>query len=138
MLEEISKGKISKADFLEKQTAMIREFVQSDLAEPFKANGPVHSCPQCKDGQLRKRSGTSGAFWGCNKYPECKSTFPDANGSPNLSAKPKAPVSEIEKCKTCGKGLVRRTGPRGFFWGCSGYPSCKSSYQDQAGKPQYA
>jgi len=138
MLEGISKGEISKSDFLEKQTVMIREFVQSDLAEPFKASGPLHSCPQCKAGQLRKRSGTNGPFWGCNKYPECKSTFPDAGGSPNFSMKPKAAVSEVEKCKSCGKGLVRRSGPRGFFWGCSGYPSCRTSYQDQSGKPQYA
>lgn len=38
-------------------------------------------------------------------------------------------------CPKCGKLLVRRKGSNGFFWGCSGYPDCKNSFPDKAGKP---
>ena len=38
-------------------------------------------------------------------------------------------------CPNCGKALGRRRGPNGFFWGCTGYPDCKTSLPDAEGKP---
>ncbi len=38
-------------------------------------------------------------------------------------------------CPDCGKPLQRRKGKKGFFWGCSGYPDCKTTLPDQRGKP---
>lgn len=38
-------------------------------------------------------------------------------------------------CPTCGSAMRRRSGPKGWFWGCSGYPECKTTMQDKAGKP---
>ncbi len=31
-------------------------------------------CPQCGDGEMRLRRGSRGAFLGCSRYPECRST----------------------------------------------------------------
>jgi DNA topoisomerase-3 len=138
LLESIAAGELTKEAFLEKQTAFVTKFIQSDLNGKLKPSGPVHSCPECKKGHLRKRPGSKGVFWGCSCYPECKAMFEDAKGRPNLTAKPKAVVSEVEKCKDCGKGLVRRMGKKGAFWGCSGFPDCKTIYQDAKGKPKYA
>ncbi|MEI6478088.1 MAG: topoisomerase DNA-binding C4 zinc finger domain-containing protein [bacterium] len=30
-------------------------------------------------------------------------------------------------CPTCRRPMVRRTGKRGAFWGCVGYPSCRGT-----------
>ncbi|MDG4868604.1 type I DNA topoisomerase (plasmid) [Guyparkeria sp. 1SP6A2] len=38
-------------------------------------------------------------------------------------------------CPECGKALRRRKGQKGFFWGCSGYPECKTTLPDAKGKP---
>lgn len=38
-------------------------------------------------------------------------------------------------CPDCGKGLRRLKGANGFFWGCKGYPECKTSLPDAKGKP---
>ncbi len=38
-------------------------------------------------------------------------------------------------CPLCHKPLKQRTGPRGAFWGCTGYPDCKGTMPDEDGKP---
>jgi DNA topoisomerase-3 len=55
-------------------------------------------------------------------------------------AKESPKVSELHKCTSCGKGLMRRAGkkPGTFFWSCSGYPGCNHTYPDAKGKPDYS
>jgi len=43
--------------------------------------------------------------------------------------------SKAHRCPLCGKALVRRKSSNGYFWGCSGFPSCKQTYPDKSGKP---
>jgi len=38
-------------------------------------------------------------------------------------------------CPDCSSPLQRRKGKNGFFWGCSAYPHCKTTYPDNRGKP---
>jgi len=38
-------------------------------------------------------------------------------------------------CQACGKALRLRQGPSSSFWGCSGYPECKTTLPDVNGKP---
>ncbi len=40
---------------------------------------------------------------------------------------PEAPL-----CPVCGGPMVRRKGPRGFFWGCGAFPRCRGTRQDRA------
>lgn len=50
-------------------------------------------------------------------------------------------VSALHKCMACGTGLSRRasTKKKGmFWWGCSNYPTCKQTYPDIKGKPDYS
>ncbi len=47
-------------------------------------------------------------------------------------ADPNAPVYP---CPDCGKPMRSRNGSRGKFWGCSGYPKCKTTRPDDHGKP---
>lgn len=98
-------------------------------------------CPLCGKGHLRKRKGAKGDFWGCNAYPDCKATFPDKGGKPDMTKKAPPKVSE-HACPDCGKGMIRRKGKpfkgkASYFWGCSGYPECKTTLFDKAGKPDY-
>ena len=38
-------------------------------------------------------------------------------------------------CPACSKPMARRKGKEGWFWGCTGYPGCKSTLPDEDGKP---
>ena len=61
------------------------------------------------------------------------------NGSITIAGGKKPEVSSVYKC-TCGHGLIRRPGKkRGtHWWGCSDYPTCKKTYPDIKGKPDYS
>jgi len=37
-------------------------------------------------------------------------------------------------CPQCGKPMQKRTSSRGAFWGCSGYPDCRSTRPVEAGE----
>ncbi|MDH0451069.1 MULTISPECIES: DNA topoisomerase [Shewanella] len=55
------------------------------------------------------------------------------------SGKPKMASTATEfQCKQCGEKLIKRESvkKKGEFWyGCSGYPKCKATYQDKNGEP---
>ena len=53
------------------------------------------------------------------------------------SAKIKPSASTVV-CPNCGKVMIRRKGKNGFFWGCAGYPECKTTARDNKGKPDFA
>ena len=92
-----------------------------------------HKCPECSS-PLVLRQGRRGAFLACSGYPKCKTTFNvDDQGNPVASAKPE---ESDEKCPKCGKPMVIRSGRRGRFLSCSGYPKCKSTkdIKDKDGK----
>lgn len=100
--------------------------------------GEVHACPDCGK-PMRQRAGKSGAFWGCTGYPECKCTLPDVGGKPGERKAAPAPSSE-HACRDCGKPLAHRVGQgkKGAydFWGCTGFPKCKTTYRsDGDGHP---
>jgi len=47
------------------------------------------------------------------------------------------PIKGDHPCPRCKKGvLIQRTGKNGSFWGCSNYPSCHMSCDDENGKPK--
>jgi len=51
-----------------------------------------------------------------------------------------APVSSLHKCMACGSGLARRPSKKKghFWWGCSNFPTCKQTYPDLKGRPDYS
>lgn len=52
-----------------------------------------------------------------------------------------APVSDLHKCMSCGSGLSRRASSKKkgqFWWGCSNFPTCKQTYPDVKGRPNYS
>ena len=95
----------------------------------------AHPCPACGKAMSRRKN-EKGFWWGCSGYPTCKSTMGDKGGKPVaiVKAAPATPSAE-HKCSKCQKPLIRRKGTKGFWWGCSGYPTCKEMYKDKLGKP---
>lgn len=81
-------------------------------------------CPKC-GGNIIKRDGRFGSFYGCDNYPACKTIF-DENGK--IKTKPK-PKKSGEKCEKCGSDMVIRHNrkDKSEFLGCSNYPKCKNA-----------
>ena len=75
-LDMIEAGQMALDTFIEKQSVWVGQLVQQyrgatlDLKLP-----PAPNCPQC-GAPMRQRSGKSGAFWSCSRYPDCKGTLP--------------------------------------------------------------
>ena len=94
-------------------------------AEPEKRE--TSKCPRCsmtmyryKDKKNAKRH-----FWMCS-CRSCKLVLTDIKSKPFVS-----------KCPACNIGfLVRRSGSKGDFWGCDGYPNCNFVANDENGKPK--
>lgn len=75
-------------------------------------------CEKC-GGKMAIKQGRFGTFLACSNYPKCKFTKAIVIGS-------------SVPCPNCGKELIRRNTRRGkVFWGCSGYPDCKTAYWDE-------
>jgi len=49
--------------------------------------------------------------------------------------KPEPGSSKTYYCPECKKPLRPMTGKLGPFWGCSGFPKCRTTLNDVAGKP---
>jgi DNA topoisomerase-1 len=73
--------------------------------------GTDMTCPKCQSPMLLKRAGTGNWFFGCSKYPKCRTTrpFPTEFRCPNPG---------------CDGFLVERRTKRGTFYGCTSYPQC--------------
>jgi DNA topoisomerase-1 len=102
-----------------------------------------HRCPDCGKPlrHLTKESRKNGEgydFWGCTGYPDCTATFDNEAGKPGKRKESQRMDSNSNyKCPKCGKPLIHRFREGKFnFWGCSGYPKCKESFDDIDGKPK--
>lgn len=51
-------------------------------------------------------------------------------GLPNVPGEPVRPTGVPEFCPACGKAMVARRSTFGEFWGCSGYPRCRTVHRD--------
>ncbi|MFG9008231.1 DNA topoisomerase, partial [Pseudomonas aeruginosa] len=111
--------------------------------------GHLAECPVCSKGRLSKKGNSGSFFYACSNYPECTATCrakgkgkdmePDLDTirtkDSSTGEKPELVLSD-ENCPKCRKKkLALRTGGRGPFWGCTGYPRCKATYEDDNGKP---
>ncbi|GMU82773.1 MAG: DNA topoisomerase 1 [Planctomycetota bacterium] len=95
-------------------------------------------CPEC-GGTLALRDGRFGPFFSCSGYPKCRFVC-NLRGEAKKKAEEKFPRPEKAKpiptdiaCTECGKMMVIRTGAKGRFLGCSGYPKCKATQEFPAG-----
>lgn len=67
------------------------------------------------------------AFLGCKNYPKCKNVAQVPAGV-HVKKKPGPPPEEAGvSCEKCGRPMVIRTGRRGKFISCSGFPRCRNA-----------
>lgn len=100
--------------------------------EAIKGRETGEKCPKCEAPLVTRYSAKKHKeFVGCSKWPECDYIKPEEGED----ARPAAVETE-HKCPTCGKTMLLRSGPRGNFLGCSGYPECTTTMNfDAEGKP---
>lgn len=126
-LDEIEEGRVgwkqAIAEFDEKFTRDLS--TAGDELPNVKREGlPMdESCPECGS-PLRVRFGRYGAFVACSNYPECKYTR-NLEEETKDTAQP-ASEAEIPPCELCGKPMALKRSRYGTFYGCTGYPECKS------------
>jgi DNA topoisomerase I len=82
------------------------------------------ACPDCGK-PLVLRQGRRGPFVGCSGYPTCRYIKGDAVTTSADAGVDLTAAEVLGPCPECGKPLARRSGRRGTFVGCTGYPSCK-------------
>lgn len=75
-LDMIGAGQLTLDTFIAKQSAWISQLVLQHRGVTLSVTMPAApACPQCSQ-PMRQRTGKSGAFWSCSRYPECKGTLP--------------------------------------------------------------
>jgi len=97
--------------------------------EPLKMVKPEdiqETCELCGSKMDVKFKGRR-AFLGCSAYPECKNTEPIPDGIAVIAPPKPEPKDAEFACPKCGKPLLIRSGPRGEFVGCSGFPKCRTT-----------
>ncbi|MDK8402732.1 DNA topoisomerase III [Pseudomonas aeruginosa] len=85
-LDMIEAGQLTLDVFIGKQAAWISQLIAQygSMSLSIKlAHGPA--CPQC-GASTRQRTGKSGPFWSCSRYPDCKGTLPVEAGPPKRGA----------------------------------------------------
>ena len=84
-----------------------------------------HACPKCGAPMLIRTGRKGRPYLACSAYPKCRNIMGmDKDGKP---VEMKAPVATGVACPKCQKPMVLRSGRRGSFLGCSGYPKCRST-----------
>ena len=145
-LTEIQEGRIPYKNYVASYAAKLPELISEIFGTPADgfAADPGTLCPRCGKPLKRVRGKTGRWFWLCTGRPDCTYAAADSRGRPGRAFPPKnnaekdAPAQEPEGplCPRCGKhSLVRRQGPKGPFWGCSGFPHCRFTCGDKDGGP---
>lgn len=101
------------------------------------------ACQECTGGEYVVKYGRNGAFLGCNKYPDCRSTKNfrrDETGKIVVIERRKTPREEPmvtdKKCPQCGGPMVLRHSRKGSrFFSCSTFPKCKGTLGYETGVP---
>lgn len=58
-----------------------------------------------------------------------------SRGSAGVDSPAAMTSGSVHACPACGKPMRARSGASGAFWGCSGYPGCKTTLPDVDGAP---
>jgi len=85
-LDMIEGGQLTLDMFIGKQAAWISQLIAQYGSTSLSIKVPQGpACPQC-GAPTRQRTGKSGPFWSCSRYPDCKGTLPVATGTSGSGA----------------------------------------------------
>lgn len=87
-------------------------------------------CPECGS-PLQRRRGRFGPFVGCSTYPECKYIQKKEVVTTGVLC-PKCLEDPCKRCKdrAATGELVERHGKKGKFFGCTHYPACRHTQNE--------
>ena len=86
-----------------------------------------HPCEACGQGTMVVKWRRLQAYVACDRYPKCKNRESLPAGT-FVKKPPAAPPEEAGvACEKCGRPMVLRSGTRGKFIACSGFPRCKNT-----------
>ncbi|TEH34952.1 DNA topoisomerase III [Pseudomonas aeruginosa] len=85
-LDMIEAGQLTLDVFIGKQAAWISQLIAQYGSTSLSIKVPQGpACPQC-GAPTRQRTGKSGPFWSCSRYPDCKGTLPVETGTSKRGA----------------------------------------------------
>ncbi|MGR4897453.1 DNA topoisomerase III [Stenotrophomonas sp. LARHCG68] len=85
-LDMIEAGQLTLDVFIGKQAAWISQLTAQYGSTSLSIKVPRGpACPQC-GAPTRQRTGKSGPFWSCSRYPDCKGTLPVESGTSKRGA----------------------------------------------------
>ncbi|MCC0317102.1 DNA topoisomerase III [Pseudomonas aeruginosa] len=85
-LDMIEGGQLTLDVFIGKQAAWISQLIAQHSSTSLSIKVPQGpACPQC-GAPTRQRTGKSGPFWSCSRYPDCKGTLPVETGTSKRGA----------------------------------------------------
>ncbi len=84
-----------------------------------------HVCDKCGSPMV-VRWGRNGKFLACSAFPACRNTKPIEETAEGEIKVLEAEKSDV-KCPECGREMLVKSGRRGRFLACSGYPECKAT-----------
>ncbi len=93
-------------------------------------------CPDCGSPMVIRMS-RRGKFMGCSAYPKCKKTLPLEEEGADVAGDGAAPdAGPSPDCPKCGRPTQLRQGRYGPFYGCTGYPECKTIIDPKRPEPK--
>ncbi|EME0885970.1 DNA topoisomerase III [Pseudomonas aeruginosa] len=85
-LDMIESGQLTLDVFISKQAAWISQLIAQYGSTSLSIKVPQGpACPQC-GAPTRQRTGKTGPFWSCSRYPDCKGTLPVETGASKRGA----------------------------------------------------
>ncbi|MBI6567879.1 DNA topoisomerase III, partial [Pseudomonas synxantha] len=85
-LDMIEAGQLTLDTFIGKQAAWISQLIAQYGSTSLSIKVPQGpTCPQC-GAPTRQRTGKTGPFWSCSRYPDCKGTLPVETGASKRGA----------------------------------------------------
>lgn len=90
-LDMIEAGQMTLDMFVEKQSVWISQLIEQYRYTALSITLPKGpACPLCGS-STRQRTGKSGAFWSCSRYPDCKGTVPISTEKKKRTASKRKP-----------------------------------------------
>ncbi|HCU2081423.1 DNA topoisomerase III [Pseudomonas aeruginosa] len=85
-LDMIEAGQLTLDTFIDKQASWISQLIAQYGSTSLSIKVPQGpACPQC-GAPTRQRTGKTGPFWSCSRYPDCKGTLPVETGTSKRGA----------------------------------------------------
>lgn len=139
-LDEIAEGKGDFSSFIGAQAENVKKILATIKQQSIATNKDAVICPSCGKPMMRRKS-SNGFFWGCSGYPNCKQTFPDKKGKPDMEKKRFHLTGKSEPCPHCGKQLRQLALDKARIWICEN-KNCKipnlrntTTFPDREDKP---